>query len=368
MRVHVAFTPDEAASAQLGIVVDVLRATSTIAQALASGYERVYCCREIDEARALRERARRGPARRRAERGPDRGLRRRRLAAGVPRRAACRDGDLLDDERDARDPRDGGALPTRCCSGACSTSTPSRAAARERGEDVTIVCAGFQGAVRARRRLLRRPDRPAARRRAVGLGEGRGGDRARLAGCARGAPRPHVRPARPRGGHRVLRPGERARRRPAAEPHGRRRRGDHRGRLTASAQLGNVRTVPVSTVHVRYMVDDVEAAIAFYTTHFGFERLDRLRARVRRRAARQPPAAPQRADELGRAARCRTDDSREPGGWNRIHFSSTTSRPRWSGCARPGSRSATTSSRAPVARRSCVDDPAGNPIELFQPR
>ena len=53
---HVAFTPGEATNAQLGIVVDVLRATSTIAQALASGYERVYCCREIDEARALRDR------------------------------------------------------------------------------------------------------------------------------------------------------------------------------------------------------------------------------------------------------------------------------------------------------------------------
>ena len=56
MRVHVAFTPAEAASAPVGIVVDVLRATSTIAQALASGYERVYCCAEIEEALALRER------------------------------------------------------------------------------------------------------------------------------------------------------------------------------------------------------------------------------------------------------------------------------------------------------------------------
>ena len=55
MRAHVAFTPREAANAQLGIVVDVLRATSTIAQALASGYERVYCCREVGEARALRD-------------------------------------------------------------------------------------------------------------------------------------------------------------------------------------------------------------------------------------------------------------------------------------------------------------------------
>jgi 2-phosphosulfolactate phosphatase len=52
--VHVAFTPGEAAPAAVGVVVDVLRATSTIAQALASGYERVLCCAEIEEARALR--------------------------------------------------------------------------------------------------------------------------------------------------------------------------------------------------------------------------------------------------------------------------------------------------------------------------
>jgi 2-phosphosulfolactate phosphatase len=54
MPVNVAFTPAEAAPASVGVVVDVLRATSTIAQALASGYERVLCCAEIDEARALR--------------------------------------------------------------------------------------------------------------------------------------------------------------------------------------------------------------------------------------------------------------------------------------------------------------------------
>jgi 2-phosphosulfolactate phosphatase len=54
MRVAVAFTPEQALPAELGIVVDVLRATSTIAQALASGYKRVLCCAEIDEARMLR--------------------------------------------------------------------------------------------------------------------------------------------------------------------------------------------------------------------------------------------------------------------------------------------------------------------------
>jgi 2-phosphosulfolactate phosphatase len=54
VRVHVAFTPEEEAAARVGIVVDVIRATSSIAQALASGYERVLCCAEIDEANALR--------------------------------------------------------------------------------------------------------------------------------------------------------------------------------------------------------------------------------------------------------------------------------------------------------------------------
>jgi 2-phosphosulfolactate phosphatase len=55
VRVDVAFTPDEAGEAPTGIVIDVIRATSTICQALASGYERVFCAAEIEEARALRE-------------------------------------------------------------------------------------------------------------------------------------------------------------------------------------------------------------------------------------------------------------------------------------------------------------------------
>ena len=53
MRVKVGFTPVEQVTAPLGIVIDVLRATSTICQALASGFERVVCVGEIDDARAL---------------------------------------------------------------------------------------------------------------------------------------------------------------------------------------------------------------------------------------------------------------------------------------------------------------------------
>jgi len=53
VRVHVAFTPGESTPAPVGVVVDVLRATSMMTQALAAGYQRVLCCAEIEEARAL---------------------------------------------------------------------------------------------------------------------------------------------------------------------------------------------------------------------------------------------------------------------------------------------------------------------------
>jgi len=55
VRVDVVFTPDEAGAAPTGIVIDVIRATSTICQALASGYERVFCAAEVEEARVLRD-------------------------------------------------------------------------------------------------------------------------------------------------------------------------------------------------------------------------------------------------------------------------------------------------------------------------
>src|SRR3954464_9338961 len=53
MRGHVPFTPAEAVSGPVGSVVDVLRATSTITQALAHGYRRVLCTEEVEHAREL---------------------------------------------------------------------------------------------------------------------------------------------------------------------------------------------------------------------------------------------------------------------------------------------------------------------------
>ncbi|MET0560782.1 MAG: 2-phosphosulfolactate phosphatase [Gaiellaceae bacterium] len=55
MQVDVVFTPDEAGAAPTGVVIDVIRATSTICQALAAGYRRAFCAAEVEEARALRD-------------------------------------------------------------------------------------------------------------------------------------------------------------------------------------------------------------------------------------------------------------------------------------------------------------------------
>ena len=140
MRVHVAFTPREAASAQLGIVVDVLRATSTIAQALASGYERAYCCREVDEARALRERLGEGllGGERNAVRieGFDVGASPREFL-GEPRAPTV----IFSTTNGTRAILETASRADQVLLGSLLNLDAVAAAARERGEDVMIVCA-----------------------------------------------------------------------------------------------------------------------------------------------------------------------------------------------------------------------------------
>ena len=141
---HVAFTPLEAASATVGVVVDVLRATSTIAQALASGWPRVLCCPDIEEALAVREQLGEG-------------------ILGGERSAQKIEGfDVGASPREFLEPRDESLILTTT-NGTRAILTAAAAcgevllgsllnldavavAARERGEDVVIVCAGFQNA------------------------------------------------------------------------------------------------------------------------------------------------------------------------------------------------------------------------------
>jgi 2-phosphosulfolactate phosphatase len=144
MRAHVAFTPAEAASASLGVVVDVLRATSTIAQALASGYERVYCCAEIEEALALREKLGEGllGGERDAMKieGFDVGASPREFV-GEPRDRTV----IFSTTNGTRTILEAAARCKEVLLGSLLNLDAVAAAARERGEDVLLMCAGFQG-------------------------------------------------------------------------------------------------------------------------------------------------------------------------------------------------------------------------------
>jgi 2-phosphosulfolactate phosphatase len=140
--VHVAFTPSEATTASFGVVVDVLRATSTIAQALASGWPRVLCCPGIDEARAVREQLGEGilGGEREAQRieGFD---------VGASPREFLERGDeplILTTTNGTRAILTAAAACGEVVLGSLLNLDAVAAAARERGEDVVIVCAGFQ--------------------------------------------------------------------------------------------------------------------------------------------------------------------------------------------------------------------------------
>ncbi|MBX5474669.1 MAG: 2-phosphosulfolactate phosphatase, partial [Thermoleophilia bacterium] len=144
MRVHVAFTPGEQAPAPIGIVVDVLRATSTITQALASGYRRVLCCSEIDEARALA--ASDGSAKLAGERrlehipGFDFGNSPREVA-GEPAAETL----ILTTTNGTRLLVAAADRFERVYVGSLLNLDAVAAAARESGEDVAVLCAGVLG-------------------------------------------------------------------------------------------------------------------------------------------------------------------------------------------------------------------------------
>ena len=124
--------------------------------------------------------------------------------------------------------------------------------------------------------------------------------------------------------------------------------------------------MPDELVNVRYMVDDVEDAVAFYTQQFGFELRSNAApafADVVRGNLRLLLSGP--ASSAGRPM----PDGRTPapGGWNRIHFivediAADVERLRAAGLT---FRNDIVS--GPGGQQILLEDPSGNPLELFQP-
>jgi catechol 2,3-dioxygenase-like lactoylglutathione lyase family enzyme len=121
-----------------------------------------------------------------------------------------------------------------------------------------------------------------------------------------------------------------------------------------------------ATVHVRYLVDDVQAAIDFYTTHLGFSLNTAYLpafADVQRGNLRLLLSGP--TSSAGRPM----PDGRVPkaGGWNRIHLivedvAAEAARLRAAGVVFRNDIVT-----GPGGQQTVLDDPAGNPVELFQP-
>jgi len=120
------------------------------------------------------------------------------------------------------------------------------------------------------------------------------------------------------------------------------------------------------TTSVRYMVNNVEAALAFYTKHFGFDPLTTTLpafADVRRGKLRLLLSGPQSS-----AGRALADGVQpQPGGWNRIHFITADLDAEMARLKAEGVSFRNDVVTGPGGRQVLVQDPSGNLIELFQP-
>ena len=120
------------------------------------------------------------------------------------------------------------------------------------------------------------------------------------------------------------------------------------------------------TVNVRYMVDDVADAVDFYTTHFGFQAQTTALpafADVTRGNLRLLLSGP--ASSAGRPM---PDGAQpRPGGWNRVHFVTADLDAEIDRLRAAGVRFRNEVVSGPGGRQILLEDPSGNPIELFQP-
>ncbi len=119
-------------------------------------------------------------------------------------------------------------------------------------------------------------------------------------------------------------------------------------------------------VHVRYLVDDVSDAVAFYTEHLGFEVLNDFSpafADVARGGLRLLLSGP--TSSAGRAMPDGTVPG--PGGWNRIHLLVDDLEAEVARLRAAGAPFRNDVVEGPGGKQILLQDPSGNVVELFQP-
>ena len=125
-------------------------------------------------------------------------------------------------------------------------------------------------------------------------------------------------------------------------------------------------TEPREMVNVRYMVDDVEVALAFYTQHLGFEERGNAApafADVTRGNLRLLLSGP-----LSSAGRAMPDGAKPgPGGWNRIHLIVDDIEVEVARLREVGVTFRNDIVTGPGGSQILLEDPSGNYVELFQP-
>src|SRR5919198_986521 len=123
---------------------------------------------------------------------------------------------------------------------------------------------------------------------------------------------------------------------------------------------------PTTTVNVRYMVDDVEGAVAWYTQHLGFTLISNHApafADVARGDLRLLLSGP-----TSSAGRPMPDGERpRPGGWNRIHLIVDDLAAEVARLRAAGLRFRNDIVTGPGGSQILLIDPSGNVVELFQP-
>ena len=122
------------------------------------------------------------------------------------------------------------------------------------------------------------------------------------------------------------------------------------------------------TVSIRYIVDDVDAAIAFYCENLGFTEVMHPApafAMLRRGDLRLNLSAPGGGAGGGQAM---PDGRRpEPGGWNRFALEVTDLEGTVAGLRGNGARFRNDIVTGVGGKQILVEDPSGNPVELFEP-